>query len=218
MRIKRIVGIILSLAAVFSLALIRDSVAWINTQSGTPLAQSITAKKLNFEFSGTLGSYLMDGSGDEYILPGQNLIVDNGGHITALNTSTIVTALRFKVIYDAPGQGNSSIVCSDSNIKTGTIATDEANPCAVLISPGSNFSYGNDGFFYYNSIPAVTGSSGTSITLLNSIEYNEGATSVDLYNPKVNGTRTPFEGNVQVIVQAKQQNHVNWDGITWTTS
>ena len=218
MRVKRILCIVLSLAAVFSLAMIRDSVAWINTQSGTPLGQNISAKKLNFTFAGTLGSDLLDPTGNEYIVPGRNLINSNGGAITATNSSTIKTEIRFKVIYHKPVSSGGSI-----GRETVVYAEDSnGNPASgqhLTVTKGTGFTFDStDNYFYSGEIAAV--SSETLITLISSIAYNDAAVTMELYNPKINGVRVPFQGYVKVIVQAKQKDHVGWNdvgGITWTT-
>ena len=198
MRVKRVLCIVLSLAAVFSLLLIRDSAAWINTSSGDPLSGTVTARKLNFDFAGTLGSYLSEG-GVEYILPGQNLIIDNGGQITGVNYSTIDTEIRFQVKYATPS--NASVVCAS---ETGedleiTVGTDFSGHCS-------------GGWWYYNGSGgfAATNGNGTPFVLLQEIKYSESITK-EAYRSLISSTNTT--GTVSVVVQAKQKGFADWTDI-----
>lgn len=205
MRVKRVLCIVLSLAAVFSLMLIRESAAWINTKSGDPLSQELIAKSLRFEFAGTLGTYLKNEEGatvEEYILPGENLIIDNEGKITGTNYSTIATDVRFQVTYDKATSGGSvSTVCHGGS--------DED----LVISVGSGFTL--DGDYFVRSFNAGSGAA-VVFTLLNSVQFNEDVSSA-LYLPKDDsGDVHPHSGNVQVVVQAKQHDHMEWTDILTT--
>lgn len=152
MKWNRIICIVLSLAAVFSLLLLRDSAAWLDTVTGTPPNGTIRVDKMAFSFDGTLGSYLQYTSGanqgDRYVVTEQNLIVTNGGKITVTNYSTIPTEARFKITYEA-------IDPSTHEQETRTFTGAATDSLAVTIN--SNWiQKNNDGYYYYYSTAPVT--------------------------------------------------------------
>ena len=230
MKGKKLLCIVLSLAAVCSLLLIRDSVAWQKTNTGVPPSSTIVVDKMAFQFEGKLGSYLSypsgsTNAGDAYVVTEQNLIVTNGGKITATNLSTIPTEARFKIYYDTPGHlyaNNAAIEYTGSD--TDTLS-------AVI---GDNWVLdSNDNYYYYQlptpqggtappaGFPAASGTP-TPVDVVADIMYLD-----ELY---VNGTDvlnhadyfaggTPFAGSVHVVFEAKQKDYVSWATITtWATS
>lgn len=202
MKLKRIICFALSFAAVACMFLVRDSVAWVDTHTGTPLGQYITASRLFIEFSGNLGtdfSYdTMTGVSDtsgEFIIPGQNLVVDNGGKITGTNYSTIVTEIRVLVEYDGDEY-------------TGLNGDDFVVEFADGWSKGDD-----DNFFYYTAgLPALTGAqvaagTGVQFDIIDGIYYD------------VDGTYAGLGAEVTVTIQAKQAEHVEWDTLrTWVAT
>lgn len=153
MKWNRIICIVLSLAAVFSLLLIRDSAAWLDTVTGTPPNSEIRVDKMAFSFDGTLGSYLQYTSGanqgDRYVVTEQNLIVTNGGKITVTNHSTIATEARFKITYDTPSETGRVF----RNVKTGN------NPDSLAVTLDDHWiQKDSDGYFYYyRALPVTEG-------------------------------------------------------------
>ena len=236
MKWNRIICIVLSLAAVFSLLLIRDSAAWLDTVTGTPPNSTIRVDKMAFSFDGTLGSYLQYTSGanqgDRYVVTEQNLIVTNGGKITVTNHSTIATEARFKITYEAI---NVSTKQKETRTYTGA-ATD-----SLAVTIDSHWvQKDNDGYYYYFSTAPVTEgenpSAGTegfaalaadatpsAVDAISEIKYLDElfVNGVDVlshsdYFP-ANGS--PFSGNVHVVFEAKQADSVNWQQITtWATA
>ncbi len=237
MKWNRIICIVLSLAAVFSLLLIRDSAAWFNTATGTPPNGTIRVDKMAFSFDGTLGSYLQYTSGanqgDRYVVTEQNLIVTNGGKITVTNHSTIATEARFKITYEAI---NPSTHEQETRPYTG------AAPDSLAVTLNSTWvPKDNDGsyYYYYSTAPVTEGenpSAGnegfaalaanatpSAVDAITQIKYLDElfVNGVDFlshsdYFP-ANGS--PFSGSVHVVFEAKQADSVNWTQITsWATT
>lgn len=230
MKGKKLLCIVLSLAAVCSIMLIRDSAAWFDTHTGSSPSSTIVVDKMAFQFEGKLGSYLTypsgsTNAGDAYVVTEQNLIVTNGGKITATNLSTIPTEARFKIYYDTPGH----LYANNAAIEYTGSATDSLS--AVI---GENWVLDQtDNYYYYYQplaqgastreagFPAVTGTP-EPIDVVADIMYLD-----ELY---VNGTDilnhadyfaggTPFAGSVHVVFEAKQKEFVDWTTITtWATS
>ena len=232
MKGKKLLCIVLSLAAVCSLMLIRDSAAWFDTHTGSSPSSTIVVDKMAFRFEGKLGSYLTypagsTNAGDPYIVTEQNLIVTNGGKITATNLSTIPTEARFKIYYDTPGHlyaNNAAIEYTGSD--TDTLS-------AVI---GDNWVLNATDNYYYYQLPTPQGGTAppagfpavgssdtpTPVDVVSDIMYLD-----ELY---VNGTDvlnhadyfvndTPFAGSVHVVFEAKQKEFVDWATITtWATS
>ena len=231
MKGKKLLCMVLSLAAACSLMLIRDSAAWQNTNTGVSPSSLIVVDKMAFQFEGKLGSYLEypegTNQGDAYVVTEQNLIVTNGGRITVTNHSTIPTEARFKIYYDTPGHlyaNNAAIEYSGSD-------TD-----SLSVDIGDNWILNTtDGYYYYQlptpegesappaGFPAVSSSdTPTPVDVITNLMYLD-----ELY---VNGTDvlnhadyfvggTPFSGEVHVIFEAKQADLVDWTQITtWATS
>ncbi len=236
MKWNRIICIVLSLAAVFSLLLIRDSAAWLDTVTGTPPNSTIRVDKMAFSFDGTLGSYLQYTSGanqgDRYVVTEQNLIVTNGGKITVTNHSTIATEARFKITYEAI---NVSTKQKETRTYTGA-ATD-----SLAVTIDSHWvQKDNDGYYYYFSTAPVTEGENPSAGTEGFAALTSSATPsvVDaileikyLDELFVNGVDvlshsdyfpsggSPFSGNVHVVFEAKQADSVNWQQITtWATA
>ena len=197
MKWKTIVCIVLSLAAVCSLALIRDSAAWFDTQTGQPLTQEIQAKKMYFEFNGKLASYLhkeTTGNAD-FIITDQNLITDNEGKISGINYSTIATDVRFRIVYDKPSQQNT--------VYTGSASDD------LAVEAASGWS-GPDADGYFSTQLAAVQSE-TYFNMINSIAFDGEKVTRASYLPEDgSGNITPFSGSIRVEIQAKQHDHVTW--------
>ncbi len=144
MKGKRILCIVLSLAAVCSLMLIRDSAAWLNMHTGSSPTGTICVDKMAFSFDGALGSYLQYPSGSTnsgtYIVTEQNLIVTNGGKITVTNYSTIETEARFKITYDTPSE----------TARVYRAVRNGSDPDTLDVTVDSHWVLNSsDGYFYY---------------------------------------------------------------------
>lgn len=202
---KRLLCIVLSLTAVFSMLFIKDSAAWIDTETGAPLGQQILVKKLNFEINGKLNSYLYYEDGGQYIISDQNLIFDNDGRITGVNYSTVDTEFRCRVVYDTPDQ--KGVVYSGS---------DEEHLCVEFDKTSDDmWIYNADDGYYYSEFDAVLGSE--TFRIINSIYYNGEKVTKEKYLPEVNGKTDPFKGEIKIEFQAKQKDFVEWTDI-WTVT
>ena len=212
MKLKRILCFVLSFAAVACMFLVRDSVAWIDTSSGQPLSQDIAASNMYFEFNGNLGTDLeydtmtgvTEGVTGEYIIPGQNLIADNGGKLTGVNYSTIDTEIRVLVKYDKYNSGTSSM---DETEYTGT-----GDDIAVEFPAGWTKGASDNYFAPSGELPALTGAqvaagTGVSFDIINGIYYD------------VDETYSSLNAGITIIVQAKQADHVSWSTLrTWVAT
>lgn len=232
MKGKKLLCLVLSLAAVCSLWLVRDSAAWFETGTSTTPSSLIVVDKMAFDFDGTLGTYLEypvgNNAGDPYLVTEQNLIVTNGGKITMTNYSTIDTEARFKIYYDTPGHYYANNTAREY---TGVTADEdslfaEIDPKWVL-DP-------TDGYFYYNDsqstayIPGLGAEDDpepveviTDIEYLDELYVDRNGTSTDilLHSDYFPQGGDPFAGSVHIIFQAKQKDHVDWSTITtWATS
>lgn len=211
MKLKRILGLALIFAAAISMFLVRDSVAWIDTSTGVPLGQEITASNMFFEFNGNLGTDLKyenligaDGVTGEFIIPGQNLIADNGGKLTATNYSTIETEIRVLVEYDKYDKSNSTMY------KTQYTGTGDD----IVVEFGGGWSKGAaDNYFYPASIlPALSASQaaegeGDEFDIINGIYYD------------VDDSYKALDADITITIQAKQADHVSWSTLrTWVAS
>ena len=239
MKGKKLLCIVLSLAAACSLLLVRDSTAWFDTQTATSPSSLIVVDKMAFSFDGTLGSYLEYPSGathagDPYLVTEQNLIVTNGGKITVTNYSTIPTEARFKITYDARIENTTTTV---ERTYTGS-ATDSLSatidPRWVLNS--------SDSYYYFNWSDSVVGfpaASGTPepVDAITNIMYLDELFRVDPQSGELvtlpgggyddilhqsdyfPAGGDPFSGSVHIIFEAKQKDYVDWQTITdWATS
>lgn len=230
MKGKKLLCIVLSLTAVCSLLLVRDSAAWLDTKTATSPTSLIVVDKMAFSFDGTLGTYLEyatgSNAGDPYLVTEQNLIVTNGGKITATNYSTIDTEVRFKIYYDTPGHyyanNDDSDPSNDALVYTGS-ATD-----SLSAEIGSKWVLNTtDNYYYYNDsqstayYPAVTGTPApvdviTNIMYLDELYVN--GSDVLLHSDYFPAGGDPFAGSVHIIFQAKQKDYVDWATITtWAT-
>lgn len=200
---KRLLCLLLSLTAVFSMFFIKDSAAWIDTETGAPLGQQINVKKLNFELFGKLNSYLYyEEDGKQYIISDQNLIFDNEGKINGNNYSSVATDVRWRVIYDTPAQ--SGVVYS-------------ADPYEdLLVEYDSGWTYNAEDGYFHKSFDAVVGSS--PFNAINSISYNGQNITKEEYLPEQDGRTNPFTGSVTVEFQAKQADFVEWTDIFTVTT
>ena len=196
---KRLLCIVLSLTAVFSMFFIKDSAAWIDSKTGEPVGQNISVKKLKFEFNGTLGSYLYTEDGKQYIITDKNLIIDNEGEITGVNHSTVDTEIRWRVVYDTPSKEN-------------VVYSGDAKE-HIFVDYENTWTY-NDGYFY-GSFDASEDSE--SFDIINSIYYNSENMTREEYLPEVNGKTVPFKGGITIEIQAKQKDFVEWTDI-WTVT
>lgn len=232
MKGKKLLCIVLSLAAVCSLLLIRDSAAWQNTNTGVSPSSTIVVDKMAFSFEGKLGTYLEyptgTNQGDPYLVTEQNLIVTNGGKITVTNHSTIPTEARFKIYYDTPGhlyENNEAIVYTGS-------ATD-----SLSAEIGENWILNTTDGYYYYQLPTPDGGTAppagfsavgstdtpapvdviTNLMYLDELYDNNGTDILNHADYFVNGN--PFAGSVHVIFEAKQKDFVTWQQITaWATA
>ena len=167
MKAKRLICIVLSLAAAFSLLLVRDSAAWLNTRTGTAPSGDIIVDKMAFSFDGALGSYLRypDAGHAEYVVTEQNLIVTNGGKISVTNHSSIETQVRFRITYTTPTE-------SDRVYKGVTTGSD---PDSLVAQIADGWTQGGtaqapDGYFYRDfhlettSVPVTDAQTGEPVT------------------------------------------------------
>ena len=211
-RMKRLLCLILSLTAAAGLMLVRDSAAWFDTQTGSPLGQDINVKKVNFTFQGNLGSYLQYDPGNQnsfFIITDTNLIKSSTGKLSGTNFSTIPTEVRFQVAYKSPVTGNSAVYSGSSDILTVTAAS------------GWSYNTTDQYFYYYNNgsytLPADATSSntGTTFDLLNGIQFSEEAlTNANLATTgDIQGGLT---GKIVVAIQARQSDNMVWGDAAWT--
>lgn len=208
---KRLLCIVLSLSAIFSVLLIRDSAAWFNTRSGEPLPQELRIRKLNFDFDGELGSYLQyTNDQSDFIMSDQNLILNNDGKISLTNYSTIKTSVRFCIVYDTPKEEDRMFSNSASDILSATVAD------------GWTFN-AETGYFEHEDFDVVESDEGESMDVLTSIYFDSTkvAALTDTFeldgsgNPVLdsNGNKVAFSGNIKVVFQAKQAEKVDWADI-----
>lgn len=184
------------MAAVCSLLLMRDSMAWMDTRTGEEVSATLSAQTMKFDFAGTLGSFYKDDRNHEEINVGQNLIKDNDGKITAVNHSTIKTEMRYQVIYDTPSGTN-------------TIYTAAGD---LVVEPASGWTIIGNYFVHDPFNVPQNPATGTSIDLIDSISYSGDNVTRARYLPG----GVPFTGNVKVIVQAKQKyTNTNWTDVSW---
>ncbi len=200
---KRLLCIVLSLTAVFSMLFIKDSAAWIDTETGAPLGQRIVVNKLDFELKGKLGSYLYyEEDGEQYVISDQNFIIDNNGKISGINNSTVDTDVRWRVIYDTPA--------AENIVYAGGQSED------LLVEYDSGWTYNAEDGYFHMSFAAVPG--GSSFNMINKICYNGEVISKDDYVPEIDGVTTPFEGKISIQFQAKQKDFVEWTDIFTITT
>ena len=254
MKGKKILCIVLSLVAVFSLLLTRDSVAWFDTYSGQDPSGTIVVDRMAFEFGGSLGTYLQyTGSyhnGDAYTVTEQNLIVGNGGKITVTNKSTIAAEARFKIFYDTPGHFYANRNDNDNTNDAIVYTASDTDRLAAQID-SHWVQKDNDGYFYYYStLPnpngqtaeAIAGTEGFLPVALNATVFPsvDAITRIEFVDELYDDDGEPmteaggtllldhddyftgsgaFTGEVHVIFEAKQADHVNWTQITsWATT
>ncbi len=200
---KRLLCIVLSLTAVFSMLFIKDSAAWIDTETGAPLGQRIVVKKLDFELKGKLGSYLYyEEDGEQYVISDQNFIIDNNGKISGINYSSVDTEVRWRIVYDTPS--------ADGVVYSGSDAED------LLVEYDSGWTYDAADGYFHKSFDAVVGS--LQFNIINKICYNGEVIRKEDYVPEIDGVTTPFEGNISVEFQAKQKDFVEWTDIFTITA
>ena len=219
MKGTKILCIVLSLAAVFSLLLVRDSVAWLDTTTGTPASGVIHVKKMAFSFDGSLGTYLQyntgSNAGKKYVVTEQNLIVTNGGKITVTNYSTIATEARFKITYQA--------INPTSHAKETRTYTGAAADSLSATIDSHWLQTNNDGYFYYYAsgdafgtpgFAAVGNTAPSPVDAITEIKYRDSLSPDVLEHSDYFQNDVPFAGTVHVIFEAKQANHVDWSQIT----
>lgn len=240
----KILCIVLSLAAIFSLLMIRDSVAWFDTITGTAPNSTIHVEKMAFSFNGTLGTYLLYSSGTnagkKYVVTEQNLITSNGGKITVKNHSTVATETRFKITYVTRTPGTTTDVTKTYK----ALPTD-----ALSVSIASGWTQTDaDGYFYRSFATTDT----AEVDAITEIKYLDelyevtrhsefvtdaqgqpvtnalGETETEIseeYNDILNANDyfptggSAFKGTVHVIFEAKQADSVDWQTITtWSNA
>lgn len=203
MKVKRILCIVLTFAAVCSLALTRDSLAWFKTTEGMVVSATLEIRTVDYDFAGTLGSFYRSeavAGSREWLIFDQNLILDNGGKITGVNHSTAATQIRFQVVYDKPnGSSTTSVTYNPS----------DQNDLVVTVPNGWTYS---DGYFSRDFSAEQSGGS-TSFDIITGISYS--GPNVTRANYFANGN--VFSGKVTVTIQAKQAGIASWTDI-WSTS
>ena len=205
MKWKSILCIVLTLAAVCSLALIRDSAAWFDTKTGEPLPQEIVVKKMCFDFDGKLASYIHNESdGTDFIITDQNLITDNEGKITGMNHSTIDTEVRFRIVYDMPNVPD----------KVYTESTEDSDDLIADVDT-SYWTQQSDGYYYHTFMYNST-QPDERFTIITNIAFDGTKVTRESYLPETGGSIDPHSGIVRVEIQAKQKDHVTWTDI-WST-
>ena len=211
MKIKKILCIVLSLAAASSLLLMRDSVAWFHVQDSTAVTGDLVFGELDFDFLGKLQSYYFksDTGTDKYIITDQNLITDNGGKISVVNHSTIATDVRFRVAYSKPGE--SSMINYTGSGSDHLIVT-VASGWGTVVNDVSTSDPDSDGYFY-KSFAAGSKSNTTPVDMITSITFDGDKVTRADYLPASGSTVTPFSGTVRVEIQAKQHDYVDWTTI-----
>lgn len=208
---KRLLCIVLSFAAVCSLFLVDNSVAWFNMKTGVQLSQDLTIPKMDYAFSGELGSYYYKDKNNEeteFIITDENLIVTEDGQnrvISLVNHSGIDTEVRFRIKYPTP-DGTATYDPED-----------ESCPLAVTLSTDKTWTYA-DGYYAADFSAAEDEENGDPFDVIEDIRFIE---DDDTFNKDYylhggeNGD--PLSGEVAITFQAKQKDHVDWSDI-WTTS
>ena len=204
---KRLLCIVLSFAAVCSLFLVDNSVAWFNMKTGVQLSQDLTIPKMDYEFSGELGSYYADGDA-EFIITDENLIVTEDGQnrvISLVNHSGIDTEVRFRIKYPTP-DGTATYDPDD-----------ESCPLAVTCSADKAWEFEN-GYYTAEFSPAEDEENGDHFDVIEDIRFIEDDDTFDKdYYLHGGENGAPLSGEVVITFQAKQKDHVDWSDI-WTTS
>ena len=217
MKIRRILCIVLSIAAACSLMLMRDSVAWVEMRDSTPVTGSLVFEELDFDIIGKLQSYYFkaDTGDDKYIITDQNLITDNEGKISIVNHSTIATDVRFRVVYSKPGVSANDGMVNYTADASDYLTVTPASGWGTVVNNESTSNPDSNGYFY-RSFAAGSKNNTTPVDMITNISYSELATdeaSRNAYLPTSNGEVDAFDGTVRVEIQAKQQNYVDWTTI-----
>ena len=125
------------------------------------------------------------------------MIIDNNGRITATNYSKIATDVRFKITYDTPASNT-------------PITYNPANTGDLEVTLGTDFVGTYNGGFFEATFAAPTNVS-EEIVLISYLGYADAPESSGSQSAYIN-----FEGNVHVLVQAKQHDYADWTDI-WST-
>ena len=222
-RMKRVLCLVLSLTAAAGLMLVRDSAAWFDSQTGSPLGQTMSIGKMNYTCSGSLQSIFKQ-NGTSFIITDENLLMDvvndgsandgqiTGNAITITNYSLIDTEVRFQITYTSPLDGSDAVF--SPNASTG-IATDSTSHVTTAVDSvleaqcPDYWSYSN-GYFVYssnnNAVVPPMGQTAQSYTVLSYLAFSEEAMHSQTYA----GLNTTQGMHVTVTIQARQSDIMEW--------
>jgi len=202
MKNKKVIPFICLAAAVLVAAgilLVRQSAAWLDTDINDPLPQDITVDKMYFDFDGSLGTDFTyaDGNNAEFILPGYNLICDNGGKITGVNHSTIATEVRVLITY----MDGSTEKDYDSSVTNQILQVDFGSGWAKKSPP--------DRYYYksFNAVPLADSADGVPFDVITCLKFKPGIDKA---------TYSGEDTGITITIQAKQDEYVDWATI-WSS-
>lgn len=214
-RLKTILCIVLSLTAAVGLMLVRDSAAWINTHTGSPLSQSLASKQFKFEFSGAVHSALEYTDGTPFVITDRNLVRGGTGaedsakktSLQGVNKSQIATQIRFKVFYTSP-----------VNNPTGTLSEyDGSNSCIVQVDYNTtNWSFDSTNHYFYRTLNAVnlsTNPNGVAFDLLYGIQLSDDNLEAAMESAGVSTISSLNNGRVMVAIQVRQSDFMMWSDL-----
>lgn len=234
MKGKKLLCIVLTLAAVCSLLLVRDSVAWLNTQTGTEPSGTVKVDKMAFTFNGELAASLQYLNGVEYVVTDQNFI-ENDGTLSVTNESTIPTEVRFHITYVTPSYPAGKTYKAEATDSL-SVTINDSHWVQTLDSNDQPTGY----FEYYSVLPDPDGTTPEALAGTKgfaALAANATATPVDaitdihyLDELIVNGSDVlshndyfvggeAFKGEVHVVFEAKQAAYVDWQTVwTWANT
>ena len=231
-RLKRILCLILSLTAAAGLMLVRDSAAWFDMQSGSPIGQSISIDKMNFVFTGDLNS-VFKLSGSSFMVTDENLIatIDSTNHrvtadsISCTNYSSIPTEMRFQITYKNPLNGNDATfepAAANIDRDTETGVTTATNAALEMRCPNAWVYDSSSSYFVYSGgetgsehiIPAIVNNTPVPYTIMTYLAFSEAALSSSTYSNLYTNTQTGTKQSaVTVTVQARQSDNMIWQDV-----
>ena len=197
--------------------LIRDSAAWFNTETGTPLGQNIHIEKMAFTFTGSLGSVYRTNSSDEtteFVITDVNLLRGDG-KITCANNSTIDTEMRFQIQYGPLNGASGTPVTFQPSAANTTVnnGVKTMKDDALEIRCPDTWDY-RDGYVYYsasgsNVIPKKVSANAAAQTydILTYLAFSEEGLSKTYSS--LGGTSCA----VTVTVQARQSDIMIWQDV-----
>ena len=223
-RMKRVVCLVLSLTAAVGLMLVRDSAAWFNSQTGSPLGQTMSIGKMNYTCSGSLQSIFKQ-NGSAFIITDENLLMDvvndgsandgqiTGNAITITNYSLIDTEVRFQITYTSPLTGNDTTFSPNASTGIRTVnGTTTAIDSVLEAQCPDCWNYSNGYFVYSDNNSAVVppmDQTAQTYTVLSYLAFSEEA----MQNQTYAGLTTKQDMSVTVTIQARQSDIMEWSDV-----